>query len=233
MSVQQADGNEADQGREEGVKLAGGGQSHDSGVNAGAINEVEVENADKVEGKSPSADDLIPIFILVVIRSHCPNLLLNIDFIANARSPSLLKGEDEYFFVNLQSATQFVMNSCAQNFNCTEEEYDKAMQESRQLWTDMQTEQVSKDKEEDSEEDEPALAPNHENVAERAGDIDAESHDALAGDAEAPSKLVDDLAAEETGAVLADPAGPSLPHAIPEVREGLGKCAHGSQLLAH
>lgn len=55
-----------------------------------------------------SADDLLPILIWVTIRACPKTLLMNVEFTALFRHPSLLISEDLYYFTMIASAAEFI-----------------------------------------------------------------------------------------------------------------------------
>lgn len=71
-----------------------------------------IEESRKATGDStpPSADDLLPLLIYMLIKANPPNLQSNIQFIAFYRHPSRLTGEEAYFFTHLCSAAAFIRN---------------------------------------------------------------------------------------------------------------------------
>lgn len=53
-------------------------------------------------GSAPGADDFLPIFILVVLRSQVPHLHSNCEFIQSFHSPDQMRSRAGYCFVNLR-----------------------------------------------------------------------------------------------------------------------------------
>ena len=62
------------------------------------------------DGGCGGADDFLPIFIWVVLRSNVPKLFSNVEYIQAFHSPRRLMGRSGYCFVNLSSALNFIMN---------------------------------------------------------------------------------------------------------------------------
>lgn len=54
------------------------------------------------------ADDFLPLFIWVVIRSQIPRLLTNCEYIQTYLSPARLMSKPGYCLINLRSAVEFV-----------------------------------------------------------------------------------------------------------------------------
>lgn len=81
---------------------------------------------------SPSgADDFLPIFIWIVLRSHIPKLYSNCEYIQAFHSPRRLMGKSGYCFVNLRSALEFVMNlDCDSVSGMEPGEFDLQLRES-------------------------------------------------------------------------------------------------------
>ena len=57
----------------------------------------------------PGADDFLPIFIYVVLKSQVPNLYTNCEYIQNYHNPAALMSKAGYCFVNLRSAVEFIL----------------------------------------------------------------------------------------------------------------------------
>eukprot|EP01117_Protostelium_nocturnum_P014213 TRINITY_DN5390_c0_g1_i2.p1 TRINITY_DN5390_c0_g1~~TRINITY_DN5390_c0_g1_i2.p1 ORF type:complete len:751 (-),score=296.69 TRINITY_DN5390_c0_g1_i2:68-2320(-) len=55
-----------------------------------------------------TADDFLPIFIYVILRSNPPNLQSNIQFISTFRHPSRMMAESGYYFVSFLTAVTFI-----------------------------------------------------------------------------------------------------------------------------
>jgi len=56
------------------------------------------------------ADDFLPLFIYVVLHCHIPKLASNCAYIQSFYNPGRLRSKQGYYFVNLQSAMEFVLN---------------------------------------------------------------------------------------------------------------------------
>lgn len=56
-------------------------------------------------GTAPSADDLLPILVFVIIKSNPPNLLSTIQFVDNFYT---LESEEEYWWTLFSSAIEFI-----------------------------------------------------------------------------------------------------------------------------
>lgn len=65
-------------------------------------------NEDTTTEKLPSADDVLPAIILIVIRTQPSRLLLNLKMVDDLSPPEYLRGEAGYAFTNLYGAVQFL-----------------------------------------------------------------------------------------------------------------------------
>jgi len=54
------------------------------------------------------ADDFLPLFIWVVMRSHIPRLCSNVNYVQTYLNPARLMGKWGYCLINLSSAIEFV-----------------------------------------------------------------------------------------------------------------------------
>lgn len=67
-------------------------------------------------GKIPSADDVLPTLIWVVLQAKPPSLISNLTMIETYAPPEYLRGEAGYAFTNLYGAVQFLVDlDLAQN----------------------------------------------------------------------------------------------------------------------
>ncbi len=80
------------------------------------------------------ADDFLPLFIWVVLRSHIPRLLSNCVYIESYLSPARLMSKSGYCLINLRSAIEFVNNAEGSSVNMTEEEFDAKLIEAEELY---------------------------------------------------------------------------------------------------
>lgn len=87
-------------------------------------------NDDQVAG----ADDFLPIFIYVVLKSDVPKLASNCEFISSFHNPTRLLSKNGYCFVNLQSAIEFILNVDSDSIKMDPLEFDRKYAENqRQL----------------------------------------------------------------------------------------------------
>lgn len=88
-------------------------------------------SADHEKNNTPAgADDFLPLFIWVVLRSHIPHLFSNCEYIQAYLNPARLMGKSGYCLINLRSAIEFVnyMESSALNMDAAlfDEQYQSA-----------------------------------------------------------------------------------------------------------
>ena len=80
------------------------------------------------------ADDFMPLFIWVVLRSHIPKLASNVSYIQAYLNPARLMGKWGYCLINLCSAIEFVKYAEPDQFIIDSKEYDmKLAQAEREL----------------------------------------------------------------------------------------------------
>lgn len=88
-------------------------------------------NKQQQHRKLPSADDILPTIIFVVIRSQPRNLLLNLKMIEELSPPEYLRGEAGYAYTNLYGAVQFILELNLEDepkrLSITEQEYRDAL----------------------------------------------------------------------------------------------------------
>jgi hypothetical protein len=82
----------------------------------------------------PGADDFLPIFIYVVLKSNVPNLYSNCEYIQNFHNPSALMSKSGYCFVNLRSAIEFILTLDGSVLNIDTAEFDKKLAEGEAAW---------------------------------------------------------------------------------------------------
>jgi hypothetical protein len=73
------------------------------------------------------ADDFLPLFIWVVLRSHIPRLVSNCDYIQAFLNPARLMGKSGYCLINLRSAIEFVNYIEADQLNVDPKEFASKM----------------------------------------------------------------------------------------------------------
>ncbi|XP_067135256.1 rab5 GDP/GTP exchange factor-like [Centruroides vittatus] len=82
-----------------------------------------MKTCSQVEG---GADDFLPIFIFVVLKSNPPYLISNLKYMENFSHPHrLLREEEGYYYTTLLCAVNCIQCFSAKNLNLTPEEYDK------------------------------------------------------------------------------------------------------------
>ena len=63
------------------------------------------------------ADDFLPLFIWVVLRSHVPRLVSNCEYIQTYLNSARLMSQSGYCLINLRSAIEFITNITAELIN--------------------------------------------------------------------------------------------------------------------
>lgn len=89
----------------------------------------------------PGADDFLPIFIYVVLKSKVPYLYTNCEYIQNYHNPASLMSKAGYCFVNLRSAVEFVLTLDASVLSMPESEFNAKFAEGEARWEAAHAEQ--------------------------------------------------------------------------------------------
>lgn len=76
---------------------------------------------------NPSADNLLPVLIYLVLKSNCPHLHSNVKYIQDFRNPNCLISESGYHLTNLYSCVMFWENVTYQDLNMKKEEFDEIL----------------------------------------------------------------------------------------------------------
>lgn len=84
----------------------------------------------------PGADDFLPIFIFVVLKSHVPNLYTNCEYIQNYHNPAALMSKAGYCFVNLRSALEFILTLDASVLKMDDTEFNDKLAAAERKWDD-------------------------------------------------------------------------------------------------
>ncbi|KAJ1421907.1 hypothetical protein B484DRAFT_332546, partial [Ochromonadaceae sp. CCMP2298] len=79
------------------------------------------------EGHIAGADDFLPLFIWVVMRSHIPKLCSNCEYIQTFLNPFRLMGKSGYCLINLRSAIEFVNSVTAEQLIMDPGDFDKTL----------------------------------------------------------------------------------------------------------
>lgn len=80
-----------------------------------------------VENTPVGADDFLPLFIWVVLRSQIPRLFTNCEYIQAYLNPARLMGKSGYCLINLRSAIEFVSYIEAESINIDPAEFAAQM----------------------------------------------------------------------------------------------------------
>ena len=85
-------------------------------------------------GAGASADDFLPVFIWVVLRSHVPKLVSNCAYIESYHSPRRLMGKAGYCLVNLRSALEFISSCDGKSISGMDsDEFDRNVREQERM----------------------------------------------------------------------------------------------------
>lgn len=76
----------------------------------------EKEEDDDID-TGAGADDFLPLFIWVVLRSHVPRLVSNCEYIQTYLNSARLMSQSGYCLINLRSAIEFITNITAELIN--------------------------------------------------------------------------------------------------------------------
>ena len=79
------------------------------------------------------ADDLLPLFIWIVLRSQSPRLHSNCAYIHAFLSPVRLMGQEGYCLVNLESATAFLTDIVPESLNMDPAEFSRQLKAAEEL----------------------------------------------------------------------------------------------------
>ena len=72
---------------------------------------------------APGADDFLPVFIYVVMKSNVGKLASNIEYIQSFLNSSQLRSQSGYFFISLRSAVEFIQHLEPESINMDSEEF--------------------------------------------------------------------------------------------------------------
>ena len=93
-------------------------KSETSGPETGASSS-STEDPTSIAG----ADDFLPLFIWVVLRSNIPRLCSNCEYVQAFLNPARLMGQSGYCLINLRSAIEFVNYIEAEQLNIDPKEF--------------------------------------------------------------------------------------------------------------
>ncbi|KAL3085287.1 hypothetical protein niasHS_010356 [Heterodera schachtii] len=79
-------------------------------------------------GAPASADEFLPVLILIILRANPPLIQSNLKFISRFGLPSRhMRGEYGYYYTNLSSAIYFIQDMNAASLQISEEEFERYM----------------------------------------------------------------------------------------------------------
>ena len=114
-----------------------------------------------VEGTACTADDLLPLLVLVIVRANPPHLVSNIEYVAHFRNQACIGTEAHYNLTSFVSAVSFIRGADASSLTIDPAEYDRltkvppaeraAYLHSHQEHQEHQTEQEDRDSSEASD----------------------------------------------------------------------------------
>ena len=76
-------------------------------------------------GHDAGADDFLPAFIYVVLKSGIPKLPSTVEYISRFRHPDELLSEGGYCLTNLSGAVSFLQNCGGCDFNIDPDEFER------------------------------------------------------------------------------------------------------------
>ncbi|KAG6659127.1 hypothetical protein I3843_03G010800 [Carya illinoinensis] len=85
-------------------------------------------------------DDFLPVLIYVTIKANPPQLHSNLKFIQLYRRQAKLVSEAAYYFTNLVSAKEFIVDLSAKSLSMDEIKFEESMQAARSTNKEIQTE---------------------------------------------------------------------------------------------
>lgn len=89
----------------------------DAGDDDNTTSNKECEEKDDDIDTGAGADDFLPLFIWVVLRSHVPRLVSNCEYIQTYLNSARLMSQSGYCLINLRSAIEFITNITAELIN--------------------------------------------------------------------------------------------------------------------
>lgn len=75
----------------------------------------------------PTADDVLPATIMVVLRANPPRLLSHLEYVLQYRRPARMTAESHYFLVTLQSAAHFLKDLNGRKIDMAPEDFEKRL----------------------------------------------------------------------------------------------------------
>ena len=80
--------------------------------------------------RSCSADDFFPYMVLPLLKTNPPNLISNIKYTREFRSPDQMQNEALFFLTNIFSAVSFILSMNAESLSITPGFYEKLVHQS-------------------------------------------------------------------------------------------------------
>lgn len=83
-----------------------------------------LQSGDKT-GNDAGADDFLPAFIYIVLKSEIPKLPSTVEYISRFRHPDELLSEGGYCLTNLSGAVSFLQNCGGCDFDIDPDEFER------------------------------------------------------------------------------------------------------------
>jgi Rab5 GDP/GTP exchange factor len=99
-----------------------------------SLNLARAKTEDNPEDSALGADDFLPVFIWVVLKSNVPKLQSNCEYIQAFHNPARLMSKSGYCFVNLRSAMEFVISLDAEAISMDPAEFEAKMELAELKW---------------------------------------------------------------------------------------------------
>ena len=101
-------------------------------VNAALSYALNKASTGKEQPKLPSADDVLPTMILVLLKAKPSRLLWNLERIEQESPPAYLRGEAGYAYTNLYGAVHFLQDlNSGEKLSMSPQDFQKSLAESR------------------------------------------------------------------------------------------------------
>ena len=92
-----------------------------------SLNLARVKVETNLDESGLSADDFLPSFIWVILKSNIPKLQSNCEFIQAFHNPARLMSKSGYCFMSLRSAIEFINSLDAEALSMDASEFEQKM----------------------------------------------------------------------------------------------------------